>query len=73
MERQDLTSAILVDKTQKQVDDAVNNVRGDFDKQCGELAKKAVKFDSPVTRKPWGTYARIADPDGNVSTLNSED
>ena len=49
------------------------HVRGDFEKRCADLAQRGVTFDIPVTRKPWGMFARIADPDGNVLTLNPED
>lgn len=49
------------------------HVRGDFEKECAKLARNGVKFDAPVTRKPWGLYARISDPDGNVISLNPED
>ena len=64
-----------------EIDEALNpgnqgitfHVRGDFEQRCASLAKNGVKFDVPVTRKPWGRFARIADPDGNVITLNPED
>jgi catechol 2,3-dioxygenase-like lactoylglutathione lyase family enzyme len=49
------------------------HVRGDFERTVGELAANGVELDAPVTRRPWGMYARIADPDGNVLTLNPED
>jgi catechol 2,3-dioxygenase-like lactoylglutathione lyase family enzyme len=49
------------------------HVRGDFAKHCEALAKRGVRFDAPPTKRPWGMYARIADPDGNVITLNPED
>jgi catechol 2,3-dioxygenase-like lactoylglutathione lyase family enzyme len=49
------------------------HIRGDFESACADLARKGVKFDKPVTKMPWGTFARIADPDGNVITLNPGD
>jgi len=49
------------------------HVRGDFRKKCAELARNGVKFDRPVTRMPWGIYARIEDPDGNVINVHPED
>jgi catechol 2,3-dioxygenase-like lactoylglutathione lyase family enzyme len=49
------------------------HVRGDFEKKCAELAEKGVKFHKPVTKMSWGTFAQIADPDGNVISLNPED
>lgn len=49
------------------------HIRGDFERKCAELERDGVKFDRPVTRESWGTYARIADPDGNVITLSPED
>jgi lactoylglutathione lyase len=30
-----------------------------------EFSKKGVQFTTPPTKKPWGTYAMLADPDGN--------
>jgi catechol 2,3-dioxygenase-like lactoylglutathione lyase family enzyme len=48
------------------------HVRGDFEVACRALARAGVAFDQPVTRRPWGVYARIADPDGNVFTLNPD-
>ena len=49
------------------------HVRGDFEGQCARLAKDGVRFDVPPTQKPWGRFARISDPDGNLITLNPED
>ena len=49
------------------------HVRGDFEAHMRELAKAGVSFDTPVTKKPWGMFAQISDPDGNVITLNPED
>ncbi len=49
------------------------HVRGDFARQCARLAKNGVTFERPVTKRPWGVFAQIADPDGNVITLNPED
>ena len=49
------------------------HVRGDFEKTCTNLALNGVVFDKPVTRRSWGVYARIADPDGNVLNLQPDD
>lgn len=49
------------------------HVRGDFEEAIAGLARRGVTIDAPVTRRPWGMFARIADPDGNVFTLNPED
>jgi len=49
------------------------HLRGDFEKKVSDLEKNGVKLDKPVTKMPWGMFARIADPDGNVITLNPED
>lgn len=49
------------------------HVRGDFEGHVAALKRKGVTIDVPVTKKPWGMFARIADPDGNVITLNPED
>ena len=37
----------------------------DVQKTYEELSKKGVKFTKRPTKKPWGTYAMLADPDGN--------
>jgi len=49
------------------------HVRGDFEKKVAQLRRKGVRLDAPVTKRSWGMYARIMDPDGNVITLNPED
>ena len=49
------------------------HVRGDFEKKVAGLEKAGVTLDRPVTKMPWGMFARISDPDGNVITLNPED
>jgi predicted enzyme related to lactoylglutathione lyase len=38
----------------------------DIDKAAAELKKKGVKFHRDVTRKEWGAFAQIEDPDGNI-------
>jgi lactoylglutathione lyase len=48
------------------------HVRGDFRARCAELARKGVTFATPVTEKPWGLFAQIADPDGNVISVNPD-
>jgi predicted enzyme related to lactoylglutathione lyase len=40
------------------------------EKTAAALEKKGVKFTTPVTKKEWGTFAMIADPDGNAIWLN---
>lgn len=49
------------------------HVRGDFEQKVADLEERGVKLDAPATKRPWGMYARIVDPDGNVITLNPED
>ncbi len=49
------------------------HVRGNFEATVAELRRRGVRLDAPVTRRPWGMFARISDPDGNVITLNPED
>ncbi len=49
------------------------HVRGDFGRQVAALAQNGVKLDAPVTKRPWGMFARIVDPDGNILNLNPED
>ncbi len=40
------------------------------EKMAAALGKKGVKFATPVTKKEWGTFAMIADPDGNEIWLS---
>ena len=49
------------------------HLRGDFRKKCAELARRGVRFEQPPKRMPWGTFARIADPDENLLVVNPED
>ncbi len=49
------------------------HVRGDFAAHCANLRRNGIRFDQPVTKRPWGMYARISDPDGNVLTLNPDE
>jgi|HubBroStandDraft_1064217.scaffolds.fasta_scaffold00613_13 catechol 2,3-dioxygenase-like lactoylglutathione lyase family enzyme len=49
------------------------HVHGDFRKKCAELARNGVKFATPVSKMSWGTFAQIADPDGNVINVHPED
>ncbi|MGA8542147.1 MAG: VOC family protein [Thermoplasmata archaeon] len=43
---------------------------GDFRKSCAMLKANGVKFSTPPTKRPWGWYAKIVDPDGNEIRLN---
>ncbi|MGA8542304.1 MAG: VOC family protein [Thermoplasmata archaeon] len=43
---------------------------GDFRASCAALQANGVRFVTPPTRRPWGWYAKIADPDGNEIRLN---
>ena len=49
------------------------HLRGNFEEKCAEMARNGVKFHRPVTKMPWGMFAQIEDPDGNVITVNPED
>ncbi|MGB6501230.1 MAG: VOC family protein [Thermoplasmata archaeon] len=49
------------------------HIRGDFEKKCKQLARSGVTFEKPVTKTSWGTYALIADPDGNIINVHPED
>jgi catechol 2,3-dioxygenase-like lactoylglutathione lyase family enzyme len=49
------------------------HVRGDFRQKCAALARNGVRFERPVTEMPWGEYAVIADPDGNLINVHPED
>ena len=37
----------------------------DVQRTYEEFSKKGVQFSTPLTKEPWGTYAMLADPDGN--------
>ncbi|MGA8663680.1 MAG: VOC family protein [Thermoplasmata archaeon] len=43
---------------------------GDFRASCAALKANGVRFVTPPTKRPWGWYAKIADPDGNEIRLN---
>jgi catechol 2,3-dioxygenase-like lactoylglutathione lyase family enzyme len=43
---------------------------GDFRSSCAALQANGVRFVKPPTKRPWGWYAKIADPDGNEIRLN---
>ena len=36
-----------------------------------QLSGRAVEFDSPPQKQPWGTFATFRDPDGNQFVLSS--
>jgi predicted enzyme related to lactoylglutathione lyase len=36
-----------------------------------QLTQRGVEFVDPPTAQPWGTYARLKDPDGNTLLLSS--
>ncbi len=38
---------------------------GDFEAACAVLRERGVDFSQPPTKKPWGWYACVRDPDGN--------
>ena len=40
------------------------------ERTAAKLEKKGVKFATPVTKKEWGTFAMIADPDGSEIWLS---
>jgi hypothetical protein len=44
--------------------------RESVEKTAAALKRKGVKFATPVTKKQWGTFAMIADPDGNAIWLS---
>jgi catechol 2,3-dioxygenase-like lactoylglutathione lyase family enzyme len=46
------------------------DVPGDFRHACATLKANGVRFVTPPTKRPWGWYARVADPDGNELRLN---
>jgi len=44
----------------------------DVEATCQELARAGVRIATPPTALPWGTFAVIADPDGNELGLTSQ-
>jgi catechol 2,3-dioxygenase-like lactoylglutathione lyase family enzyme len=46
-------------------------IPGDFFAACDRLASNGVKFATPATKSAWGTWAMVADPDGNEICLMS--
>jgi catechol 2,3-dioxygenase-like lactoylglutathione lyase family enzyme len=45
------------------------HVAGEFRKTCAALEARGVRFSRPPTKRPWGWYAKIVDPDGNELRL----
>ncbi|MGA8302114.1 MAG: VOC family protein [Thermoplasmata archaeon] len=43
---------------------------GDFRRSCAALKANGVRFVTPPTKRPWGWYAKVVDPDGNELRLN---
>jgi catechol 2,3-dioxygenase-like lactoylglutathione lyase family enzyme len=46
---------------------------GNFEASCAALQKNGVKFSTPATKEPWGWWAAVEDPDGNVISLSPAD
>jgi catechol 2,3-dioxygenase-like lactoylglutathione lyase family enzyme len=44
-------------------------IPGNFEDACRTLETRGVVFSQPATRRPWGWYAKVVDPDGNVLRL----
>jgi len=44
----------------------------DVEATCQELERAGVRITMPPTSLPWGTFALIADPDGNELGLTSQ-
>ncbi len=42
---------------------------GDFRAGCAALKARGVRFASPPTKRPWGWFAGIVDPDGHQLTI----
>jgi catechol 2,3-dioxygenase-like lactoylglutathione lyase family enzyme len=42
---------------------------GNFEEMCRVLEQRGVAFIRPATRRPWGWYAKVVDPDGNELRL----
>jgi catechol 2,3-dioxygenase-like lactoylglutathione lyase family enzyme len=43
---------------------------GNFKRGCAVLKANGVRFVTAPTKRPWGWYAKISDPDGNEIRLN---
>jgi predicted enzyme related to lactoylglutathione lyase len=43
----------------------------DIDYSYDQLTKCGVEFESPPEKQPWGTFAKLRDPDGNSFVLSS--
>ncbi|MFZ1023778.1 MAG: VOC family protein [Thermoplasmata archaeon] len=43
---------------------------GDFKRSCAALNANGVRFHTPPTKRPWGWYAKVVDPDENEIRLN---
>ncbi|MGP8072309.1 MAG: VOC family protein [Thermoplasmata archaeon] len=46
---------------------------GNFEAGCASLKAHGVRFSTPPTKRPWGWYAGVVDPDGNQLTLMPAD
>jgi catechol 2,3-dioxygenase-like lactoylglutathione lyase family enzyme len=46
------------------------NVAGDFRRSCAALRAHGVLFVTLPTKRPWGWFAQVVDPDGNEIRLN---
>jgi len=46
---------------------------GNFEASCAALAANGVKFSSPPKKEEWGSWATVADPDGNEISLTPAD
>jgi catechol 2,3-dioxygenase-like lactoylglutathione lyase family enzyme len=43
---------------------------GEFRRSCAALKANGVRIVTPPTKRPWGWYAKIVDPDGNEIRLS---
>lgn len=41
-----------------------------FEATCAELERRGVTFEAALRQEPWGWWAEILDPDGNVLGLH---
>jgi catechol 2,3-dioxygenase-like lactoylglutathione lyase family enzyme len=46
------------------------DLAGDFRRSCAALKANGVRFVTPPTKRRWGWYAKVVDPDGNEWRLN---
>jgi predicted enzyme related to lactoylglutathione lyase len=44
----------------------------DIEATCAEFRQRGVRFDTEPKKEPWGWWAAILDPDGNILGLHAD-